>query len=68
MAFPPPLALTKAFSRVGCGRILPLLSRVMRDGLSTGPGGRWPEFGVSSAIFSGPVPFARLVRRLKYLI
>ena len=37
VAFPPPLALAKAFSRSGCGRIFSLFSRVMREGLSTGP-------------------------------
>jgi hypothetical protein len=40
---PPPLAPAKAFSRSGCGRIFPLFSRVMREGLSTGPAPGGPE-------------------------
>ena len=33
VAFPPPLAPAKSFSRSGCGRIIPLFSGVMREGL-----------------------------------
>ena len=32
------ITLAKAFSPSGCGRILPLFSRVMWEGLLTGPG------------------------------
>lgn len=46
----PPLALAKAFSRSGCGRIFPLFSRVMRVGLLTGPR---PEGRTS--VLSGPI-------------
>ena len=51
---PPPLAPAKAFSRSGCGRIFPLFSRVMQEGLSTGLGARRPEGGLSGPILSGP--------------
>jgi hypothetical protein len=51
----------KAFSRSGCGRIFPLFSRVMREGLSTGSDARWPESGLSGPIFSGPDDCADLV-------
>ena len=61
---PPPLALAKAFSRSGCGRIFPLFSRVMRVGLSTGPGARRPGSGLSGPIFSGPHDCADLVNSL----
>ena len=61
---PPPLALAKAFSRSGCGRIFPLFSRVMREGLSTGPSARRPESGLSGPIFSGPDDCADLVQSL----
>ena len=64
VAFPPPLALAKAFSRSGSGRIFPLYSRVMRVGLSTGPGAKRPGSGLSGPIFSGPVDCARLVNFL----
>ena len=57
----PPLALAKAFSRSGCGRIFPLFSGVMREGLSTGPRAKRPGSGLSGPIFSGPVAFAGLV-------
>jgi hypothetical protein len=51
----PPLALAKAFSRSGCGRIFPLFSRVMRVRLLTGPRAVRPRSGLSGPIFSGPV-------------
>ncbi|EEW23705.1 hypothetical protein Rsw2DRAFT_3356 [Rhodobacter ferrooxidans] len=50
----PPLALAKAFSRSGCGRIFPLFSGVMREGLSTGPVARTPESGLWAQVFSEP--------------
>ena len=58
---PPPLALAKAFSRSGCGRIFPLFSRVMREGLSTGAAAKSPGSGLSGPIFSGPVACGDLV-------
>lgn len=58
---PPPLALTKAFSRSGCGRIFPLFSEVMRVGLLTGAVSKRPESVLSGPIFSRPVAFAVLV-------
>jgi hypothetical protein len=58
---PPPLALAKAFSRSGCGRIFSLSSRVMQEGLSTGPCANWPGSGLSGPIFSGPHDCADLV-------
>src|SRR6056297_637223 len=61
---PPPLALAKAFSRSGCGRIFPLFARVMRVGLSTGRGTRRAEVGLSGPIFSGPHDCADLVNCL----
>ena len=63
--FPPPLALAKAFSRSGCGRIFPLFSRVMRAGLRTGLGVTRPETGLSGAIFPGPDDCANLVNFLQ---
>jgi hypothetical protein len=54
VAFPPPLALSKAFSRSGCRRIFPLFSRVMREGLSTALASGWPGSGLSGPVFSGP--------------
>ncbi|MBB4207795.1 hypothetical protein LY39_00927 [Roseinatronobacter bogoriensis subsp. barguzinensis] len=65
MAFvtlPPPPAPAKAFSPFGCGRIFPLFSRVMQEGLSTGLGARRPEGGLSGPIFSGPDDCAALVQ------
>lgn len=62
--FPPPLALAKRFSPSGWGRIFPLFSRVMREGLSTGSGTRWAGSGLYRAIFSGPDDCARLVNFL----
>ncbi len=50
----PPLALAKACSRSGCGRIFPLFSRVMREGLNTGSGARTSGHVLSEPIFSGP--------------
>ena len=58
---PPPLALAKAFSRSGGGRIFLLFSKVMRGGLSTGPGARRAGSGLSWPIFSGPHDCADLV-------
>ena len=58
---PPPLALAKAFSRSGCGRIFPLFSRVMRERLSTGLWAKRSESALSAPIFSGPVACASLV-------
>ena len=54
VALPPPLALQKLFSRSGCGRIFPLFSGVMREGLSTGRGTRRPENGLWGPLFSRP--------------
>ncbi len=51
----PPSALAKAFSRSGCGRIFPLFSRVMQDGLSTGLCANGLRSGLSGRIFSGPL-------------
>ena len=61
VAFPPPLALAKVFSPSGCGRIFALFSKVMRVGLSTGPGAKGPGSGLSGPIFSGPDDCAGLV-------
>ena len=58
---PPPLAPAKAFSRSGCGRIFLLFSRVMRDGLSTGPCAGGHGSGLSGPILSGPHDCADLV-------
>ncbi len=63
VAFPPPLAPTKAFSRSGCGRIFPLFSGVMQDRLLTGTLPRRPESVLSAPIFSRPVACAVLVNR-----
>jgi hypothetical protein len=52
VAFPPPFASSKAFSRSGCGRILPLLSMVMRVGLLTGLTAWGLENLLSGPIFS----------------
>ena len=52
---PPPLALAKAFSRSGGGRIFPLFSRVMRAGLLTGLRPEMRARVLSGPIFSGPV-------------
>ena len=62
---PPPLALAKAFSRSGRGRIFPLYSRVMRWRLSTGRLARRPRSVLSGSIFSGPVACALLVNFLQ---
>ena len=58
---PPPPALAKAFSRSGCGRIFPLFSRVMREGLSTSPSAVRPVSVLLGPIFSGPHDCANLV-------
>jgi hypothetical protein len=55
VAFPPPLASAKAFSRSGCGRIFSLFSGVMREGLLTGSGASRDDSVLSGPIFSGPV-------------
>jgi len=39
-----------------------LFSRVMREGLSTGPGARSPGSGLSGPIFSGPHDCVDLVK------
>uniref|UniRef100_UPI004047F1E4 hypothetical protein n=1 Tax=Yoonia sp. TaxID=2212373 RepID=UPI004047F1E4 len=65
VALPPPLAIAKAFSPSGCGRIFPLFSRVMRVRLSTGLCASRPESGLSGAIFSGPVACADLVNSIQ---
>jgi hypothetical protein len=62
VAFPPPLALEKPFSRSGCGRIVPLYSKVMREGLFTGPGAKRAQSVLYWPIFSGPVDCADLVK------
>lgn len=62
---PPPLARANAFSPSGSGRIFPLFSWVMRDGLSTGVGARRPGSGLSGSIFSGPDDCADLVNFLQ---
>ncbi len=51
---PPPLDLEKRFSRAGCGRIVPLHSKVMREWLFTGPCGCSGQSILSGPIFSGP--------------
>lgn len=61
----PPLALAKAFSRSGYGRIFSLFSRVMREGLSTAVGAGRPGSGLLGAIFSGPHDCADLVNFLQ---
>ena len=48
---PPPLALANLFSRSGDGRIFPLFSRVMREGLNTGCGAERPK-GFSQGRYS----------------
>jgi hypothetical protein len=65
VTLPPPLALAKAFSPSGSGRIFPLFSRVMREGLSTGPRARRPGSGLSGPIFSGPDDCVDLVNFLQ---
>jgi hypothetical protein len=45
-----------------------LFSRVMWEGLSTGPGARRHESGLSGPAFSGPVDCADLVNFCKQLI
>ena len=61
----PPFSLKKTFSRSGPGRIFPLFSRVMREGLLTGlrPEGR--ACVLSGPIFSGPHDCAILVNSLQ---
>jgi hypothetical protein len=61
----PPLALAKAFSRSGCGRIFPLSSRVMRVGLSTGLVARRRGSRLSGPVFSVPHDCADLVNSLQ---
>ena len=50
----PPLSPAKAFSRSGCGQIFPLFSRVMREGLLTGPHPGRRIRVLFRRIFSGP--------------
>ena len=59
VAFPPPVAFAKGFSRRGFGQSFLLFSRVMRDGLLTGVPASGPGSVLSGSIFSGPV--ARVV-------
>jgi len=54
-------ALKKSFSRHGDGRIFLLFSRVMRDGLSTGPCAERPESVLSGPILSKANDYADLV-------
>jgi len=42
-----------------------LFSKVMREGLSTGTGARWPGSVLSGPIFSGPHDCADLVNSLQ---
>jgi hypothetical protein len=51
----PPLAFGKRFSRLDRGRIFPLFSRVVREGLRTGLRAKTPGTGLSGPKFSGPV-------------
>jgi len=64
--FPPPLALKESFSEVRCGRIFSLFSRVMQDGLSTGPCAERPESVLSGLIFSKAVACAISVNFLQH--
>ena len=64
----PPLALAKAFSRSGSGRIFLLFSRVMRVGPSAAPADKWPGSGLSGPIFSGPHDCAILVNSLQSFV
>lgn len=52
VAFPPPLAPAKAFSRSGCDRIFPFFSGVMWGKLSTGPCVTRPGSVLQEPIFS----------------
>ena len=61
----PPLALAKAFSRSSYGRIFPLFSRVMREGLLTGPRPKGRTRVLSGPIFSVPHDCADLVNSLQ---
>jgi len=61
VAFPPPLAFAKAFSRSDRGSIFPLFSRVMRKGLSTGLPAMRSESDFSWPIFSGPAACVNMV-------
>lgn len=65
VAFPPPLAPANTFSRSGCGRSFPLLSRVMRVKLSTAPGWRRPASVLLGPTFSGPHDCISLVNFLQ---
>ena len=65
---PPPLALAKAFSRSGGGRIFSLFSRVMRVRLITGPCAKRPGSGLPGPIFSEPDDFVGLVNSLYLLV
>ena len=61
----PPLAPAKAFCQSGCGPILPLFSRVIREWLNTGPAARSLGSGLSGPIFSGPHDCVDLVNSLQ---
>ena len=52
VAFHPPLAPAKAFSRSGCGKNFSLFSRVMQEKLSTFLGGSKPGSALSGAFLS----------------
>ena len=58
VAFPPPLALKKLFSRSGCGRIFSLFSGVIRVELLTGTFPRWSESVLSGVARQKNRPFA----------
>jgi len=63
----PPLALAKAFSRSGSGRVFSLFSRVMRVGLSTGLCAMKAGSVLSGPVFSRPHDFADLVNFFQHL-
>jgi len=58
VAFPPPLAFKKSFSRHGFGQNFPLFSRVMRVWLFTASCAKRPGSVLSRLIFSGPDDWA----------
>ena len=58
---PPPLALAKAFSRSGPGRIFPLFSGVMRSRLYTGVLATAAGYVLWSPKFSEPLDCAHSV-------
>ncbi len=58
------LTLEKRFSRSDCGRIFPLYSRVMREGLFTNLRAKKPKSALSLPVFSEPVACSDLVNFL----